>query len=77
MKVLEKVNVAPSSDEGHFVIGAKQVIEIDKVNEVFDVVGKSTLSSKNHTTLEMEEDCTIFCQMVYDSKLERLKKIED
>lgn len=36
----KKVNIAPSSDEGHFVIGAKSVIDLDKVTETFFVEGK-------------------------------------
>ena len=63
---VERVNVAPSSTEGHFVKGAKQVINLDKINETFLVEGKSTLETKNHTSLEIEEDCLITCQVVYN-----------
>lgn len=63
---IKHVNVAPSSTEGHFVKGAKQVINLDKVNETFLVKGRSILETKNHTTLEIEEDCIITCQMVYN-----------
>ena len=59
-------NIAPSSDNGHFVKGAKQVINLDKVNETFLVEGKATLETKNHTSLELEEDCIITCQVVYN-----------
>ena len=65
--MVKEVNVAPSSTEGHFVKEAKSVIELDLVNETFHVKGKSTLHSKNHTTLEMnEEECLITCQVVYN-----------
>lgn len=74
---LFKVNVAPSSEEGHFVEGASQVINMDMVNEVFDVKGASVLKSKKHTTLKMPEDCTIFCQVVYNSRLKTLEKAKD
>jgi hypothetical protein len=59
-------NVAPSSSKGHYVHNAKKVVNVDNVNETFLVEGKSTLTSENHTTLEMEEDCLITCQTVYN-----------
>lgn len=65
-EVLKKVNVAPSSDEGHFVTGAKQVIDMDAVTESFFVEGESVLETKNHTTLQMKDDCLVNCQMVYN-----------
>ena len=62
-----KVNVAPSSDEGHFVEGAEKVTMVDMdTTESFVVEGKSVLTTKNHTTLEMEEDCLINTQVVYN-----------
>lgn len=60
------VNVAPSSTSGHYVNNAKEVINLDEVNETFLVKGKSELTTKNHTTLEMEDDCIITCQQVYN-----------
>lgn len=63
---MKRVNVAPSSVEGHFVEEAKQVINLDAVNETFMVEGESRLVTKNHTTLEIKEDCLITCQTVYD-----------
>jgi len=65
-QTLEKVNVAPSSDEGHFVEKSKNVVEIEKVNETFKVEGPALLTTKNHTNLEIKEDCLIVCQQVYD-----------
>ena len=63
----KRVNVAPSSDEGHFVEGAKQVINLDEqVTESFFVEGPSQLVTKNHTTLEQKEDCLINCQVVFN-----------
>ena len=61
-----KINVAKSSTEGHFVKGANQVVNLDEVNETFLVKGKSVLETKNHTSLNMDEDCIITCQTVYD-----------
>ena len=66
MKIMKRVNVAPSSDEGHFVKGAIQVVDMDAVTESFFVEGESVLETKNHTTLEMKEDCLVNCQMVYN-----------
>ena len=66
MKTETKVNVAPSSTEGHFIKGARQVINLDNVNETFLVQGECELISKNHTTLLVKEDCVITCQTVYD-----------
>ena len=66
MQTLKRVNVAPSSDEGHYVRGAKQVIDMDAITESFFVEGESVLETKNHTTLEMKEDCLVNCQMVYN-----------
>lgn len=62
----KEINIAPSSTEGHFVKNAEQVINLDNTNETFLIKGKSTLTTKNHTTLHMKEDCIITCQNVYD-----------
>lgn len=60
------VNIAPSSTEGHFIKGAKNVINLDEINETFLVEGPATLETKNHTTLEIEKSCLITCQVVYN-----------
>lgn len=74
---IERTNVAPSSTEGHFIKGAKQVINLDAVNETFLVEGKSTLETKNHTSLEIEEDCLITCQVVYNPFAKMYTKSKD
>lgn len=74
--LVKKVNVAPSSTEGHFVEHAKEVVNLDNVNETFMVKGKSVLTTKNHTSLQLEEDSMITCQRVYNpfsSMFERSK----
>lgn len=71
------INIAPSSTSGHYVQGAKQVINLDNVNETFHVKGKSKLITANHTTLEIEEDCLITCQTVYDPFIGAFKKSQD
>jgi hypothetical protein len=65
-QVSVKVNVAPSSESGHYIEEAKQVINLDEVNETFLVKGKSKLTTKNHTDLIIPEDCIITCQTVYN-----------
>lgn len=77
MQEVKKVNVAPSSTEGHFVGKAKNVVNLDKVNETFLVDGGGFLTTKNHTTLEMEEDCIITCQNVYNPFLKSFEKSRD
>jgi len=65
-ETIEKVNVAPSSTEGHFIKGAKKVVSLDNVNETFFVEGAATLETKNHTSLDIEDSCLITCQVVYN-----------
>lgn len=71
------VNVAPSSTEGHFVMGAKKVVNLDNTNETFMVEGESVLTSKNHTELEMKDDCLITCQTVYEPFKKVFQKSRD
>ena len=77
MKTTTLVNVAPSSTEGHFIKGAKQVINLDKINETFHVRGSSVLETKNHTSLEIKEDCLITCQVVYNPFAKMYSKSRD
>ena len=72
-----KVNVAPSSTEGHFIENAKNVIVLDTINETFLVEGKALLTTKNHTSLEIEEDCLITCQKVYNPFSKMFEKSRD
>ncbi len=73
----QTTNVAPSSTKGHYVHKAKKVVAIDKVNETFLVEGESTLTSDNHTTLEMKDDCLITCQTVYNPFTKAFNKSRD
>lgn len=78
MKTQEKkVNVAPSSTEGHFVEKAKEVINLDETNETFMVKGKSILTTKNHATLKIEEDSLITCQRVFNPFARMFEKSKD
>lgn len=76
-QLLERVNVAPTSDSGHFVEEALKVVNLDEVTESFLVEGKSKLTTKNHTTLVMEEDCLINCQVVYNPFEKMYEKSKD
>jgi len=71
------VNVAPSSTEGHFVENAKAVVNLDEVNETYMVSGASKLVTKNHTSLDMAEDCLITCQTVFNPFARAFAKSRD
>ena len=71
------VNVAPTSENRHYVKNAKQVIVLDAINETFLVEGESELVTNNHTTLNMKEDCLITCQNVYDPFAKAFVKSKD
>lgn len=73
----KEVNVAPSSVEGHYVNGAKNVINLDDVTESFFVEGDSELVTKNHTTLQMKGDSVITCQVVYNPFAKMLERSKD
>ena len=72
-----RVNVAPSSTEGHFVEKAARVVNLDNATESILVRGKSVLTTKNHTTLKMEEDCLVSCQVVYNPFSKMMEKSRD
>lgn len=76
-KVKTKVNVAPSSSHGHFIEDAVRVVNLDKVQETFYVEGKSKLTTNNHTTLEINSDCLITCQTVYNPFSKMFEKSKD
>lgn len=76
-KVKERINVAPSSTEGHFIEEAINVVNLDNVKETFMVEGKSKLTTKNHTTLNIDEDCLITCQNVYNPFSKMFERSKD
>ncbi|MGB0896904.1 MAG: hypothetical protein ACPGRW_06250 [Flavobacteriaceae bacterium] len=76
-KKVSRINVSPSSTEGHFIEEALNVIELDKVTEVYKVEGKSRMATKKHTTLEINEDCLITCQNVYNPFTRMFEKAKD
>jgi len=77
MEKVKRINVAPSSTEGHFVEKAKKVVNLDDINETFLVEGGGVLTTKNHTTLEIKDDCLITCQTVYNPFLKAFEKSRD
>jgi hypothetical protein len=77
MKNQNSILVALTSTHGHFVKGAKNVVNLDEVNETFLVEGSSVLETSNHTTLDMPEDCIITCQTVYNPFSEMYNKSQD
>jgi len=75
--LVKKVNVSPSSVEGHFITKAKKVINLDNVNETFLVEGESELITKNHTDLKIKDTCLITCQTVYNPFSKIFEKSKD
>lgn len=71
------VNVAPMSTNGHFVKGAKNVVNIDNVNDAYFVEGKSVLVTENHTTLKLDDSCLITTQQVYNPFSKLFEKSKD
>lgn len=77
MNTKVRVNVSPSSDEGHFVEGKVEVVMMDEVTEAFKVIGRSELVTKNHTILQMKEDCVVSCQQVYNPFTRLMERSRD
>lgn len=71
------VNVAPTSTSGHFIKGAKNVVNIDDVNDVYIVEGESELTTANHTTLKQNKSCLITTQVVYNPFSKMFEKSRD
>ena len=71
------VNVAPTSTSGHFIKGAKNVINIDNINDTYFVDGESELVTQNHTTLKQDTSCLITTQMVYNPFSKMFEKSKD
>lgn len=76
-KIERRVNIAPSSTDGHYVENAKNVIDLDNVTETFIVEGASVLTTSKHTTLEIAEDCLINCQMEFNPFSKMFEKSKD
>lgn len=74
---MAKVNVATQSTAGHYVENADKVVCLDEVSESFFVHGKSILTTKNHTTLQMEESCLIVPQQVYNPYSKMMERSMD
>lgn len=75
--MLSQVNVAPSSDTGHFVKGADQVVNLDEINETFWVDGSAEMVTENHTTLKVEGSSMVTCQQVVNPVTKMYEKVRD
>lgn len=71
------VNVAPTSTSGHFIKGAKNVVNIDNINDTYFVDGESELVTQNHTTLKQDNSCLITTQMVFNPFSKMFEKSHD
>ena len=71
------VNVAPTSTSGHFIKGAKKVVNIDNINDTYFVEGASVLETANHTTLEQNTSCLITTQVIYNPFSKMFEKSKD
>jgi hypothetical protein len=76
-KMEQMVNVAPTSTSGHFIKGAKNVINIDNINDTYFVDGESELVTQNHTTLKQDNSCLITTQMVFNPFSKMFEKSHD
>jgi hypothetical protein len=74
---LNGVNVAPTSTSGHFIKGAKNVVNIDNINDTYFVEGGSELVTANHTTLNRNTSCLITTQVVYNPFSQMFEKSKD
>ena len=73
-----KVNVAEKSTKGHFVEEySKPVICLDGTKEAFFVEGEAVLRTENHFTLNMEKDCLIMPQQVFNPYSRMLQRSRD
>jgi hypothetical protein len=72
-----KENVAKNSTAGHYVEGSVRVVCLDTVKEAFFVPGKAKLTTKNHQTLPLEQDCLLMPQQVYNPYLKALQRSRD
>ncbi len=63
-----KANIAPSSTHGHFLQNAKNVVNLDEINETFlvEVEGETEMVSENHLDLPVNEDCLVICQKTFN-----------
>jgi len=78
MNTVNKVNVAPSSESGHFIEKAINVINLDEVNETFVVEGNSQMTTKNHTTLLSGDDLVLVtCQTLKNPLTGMYEKAKD
>ena len=71
------INIAPSSNNGHFITKTKKVINLDLINETYLIEEPAELVTENHTTLIQEEEGLITCQVVYNPFARMFEKSKD
>ena len=74
------INVAPTSNEGHFLSGSADVIPLElEQTESFIVKtsGACTLNTKRHYSNTIQEDCLINVQRVYNPFASMFEKSKD
>lgn len=71
------INIAKNSTSGHYIHNARQVINLDELNETYFVEGKSEMRTQNHTKLQINEDAMITKQVVYDPFAQAFTKSRD
>jgi hypothetical protein len=75
---IEGINVASkTSTSGHFIQGARRVVNLNEVKDTYFVEGKSQLVTKNHTTLNQERSCLITTQVVYNPFAKMFEQSKD
>lgn len=78
-----RVNVAPSSSNGHYIeeltetTPAPRVIELSNEAESFFVDGPSVLKTENHTTIKHNQSVLILTQSVYDPISQLMRRAVD
>ena len=72
-----KINIAPSSNNGHCITKTKKVINLDLINETYLIEEPAELVTENHTTLIQEEEGLITCQVVYNPFARMFEKSKD
>jgi hypothetical protein len=74
---IERVNVAPTSTDGHFAVKHKRVVCLDANIGTFFIEGKAELRTAKHHTLPTEGNCLIMPQWVYNPYKQMMEKSKD
>ena len=78
MHTATRVNVAPSSDNGHVVTGQNlTVVNLDEASETFFVNGPSVMETANHTSLKTDTSSVVICQKAYNPMSRMHERVRD